>query len=104
MPRPPKKQGNSVRNGWASLPAAAFKVDRLPTRMHTRPPYDLDVNRSMRVIPGICMNVTDIADTAPLCCVRVAALGLDRTPGQVLACAFCAMPRDNIDEQYVLGE
>ena len=101
MPLPPKKHGNSRRKGWASLPAAAFKVDRLPTRMHTRPPYDLDVNRSMRVIPEICMNVTDIADTAPLCCVRAAALGLDRTPGQVLACAFCARLRDNIVERFV---
>ena len=71
--------------------------------MRTRPPYDLDVNRSMRVITGICMNVTDIADTAPLCCVRAAALGLDRTPGQVLACAFCARRRDNIAERFVCG-
>ena len=27
-PYPSKKHGNSRRKGWASLPAAAFKVDR----------------------------------------------------------------------------
>jgi hypothetical protein len=30
--------------------------------MHMRPPYDPDVNRSMRVITGICINVTGMAD------------------------------------------
>src|SRR5262249_51834762 len=57
-------------------------------RMRMRPPYDPDVNRSTRVITGICINATDPGAAALLVrsvSVRVTSGGKDDAQADTLA-------------------